>query len=275
MYMIIDNMTLIKSINKKLYSQVYISKIKEMNEFCAVKQLNRDYYEKSREIERIRYQMKALYELNHINILNSIDIKSTKKNYYIAMEYCNGGTLTECLKKYLEIYKHPFTEEIVQYLMKQIINGLNLNLDKILVSFDSEEDKISLNMLKATIKLKNFHPQSPEVATNDEPLKSPIQIFKNKWDLGVLCYEMIMGRNPFEKDIKDEEKNYSLPINISQEFIIFIGGMLKSDSSKRLSYKDLLEQNFLTKNINQFNKIDIKSIPGVIEQKDGLVYIST
>ena len=51
--------------------------------------------------------------------------------------------------------------------------------------------------------------------------------------------------------------------------------MLKSEASKRLSYKDLLEQNFLTKNINQFNKIDIKSIPGVIEQKDGLVYIST
>ena len=77
--MIIDNMTLIKSINKKLYSQVYISKIKEMNEFCAVKQLNRYYYGETREIKRIIYQIKALYDINHINILNYFGVKSTKK----------------------------------------------------------------------------------------------------------------------------------------------------------------------------------------------------
>ena len=41
------------------------------------------------------------------------------------MEICNGGDLTSCLKKYMEAYKRPFSEEIVQYLMRQIVSGLD------------------------------------------------------------------------------------------------------------------------------------------------------
>ena len=40
---------------------------------------------------------------------------------YIIAEYCNGGNLKECLEKNLEVNYKALSEEIVQYLMRQII----------------------------------------------------------------------------------------------------------------------------------------------------------
>ncbi len=42
------------------------------------------------------------------------------------MENCNGDDLRKYISKYNQINKKPFSEEIVQYLMKQIITGLRL-----------------------------------------------------------------------------------------------------------------------------------------------------
>ena len=40
------------------------------------------------------------------------------------MEYVNGGSLTDCLKKYQLKYGKAFPEEIVQYLMRQIVDAI-------------------------------------------------------------------------------------------------------------------------------------------------------
>ena len=103
----------------------------------------------------------------HPNIVNLKDIKVTENHYYIIMEYCNGGFLSDCLRKYIELYHCPFSEKIVQYLMKQIVPVLeflhtnkiihrNLKLDNILVNFNSNEDKKTLNMMNATVKNRFF-----------------------------------------------------------------------------------------------------------------------
>ena len=68
------------------------------------------------------------------------------------MEYANGGSLNNCLKKYLSLYKRAFPEEIIQHLMKQIVMAVaymhsccvihrDLKADNIMVHFDSENDK--------------------------------------------------------------------------------------------------------------------------------------
>ena len=106
-------------------------------------------------------------ELNHKNIVKLEDVKVTTNHYYLVMEFCNGSSLTECLRKYQEKYGRPFSEEIVQYLMKQIIVGIryihkrniihrDLKLDNILVNFDSNADKQNVNMMKAIVKIIDF-----------------------------------------------------------------------------------------------------------------------
>ena len=69
--------------------------------------------------------MAILKTLNHPNIVKFEDIIATKNNYYLITEYANGGGLSDCLKKYIEEKKMPFSEELVQYLMRQIINALH------------------------------------------------------------------------------------------------------------------------------------------------------
>ena len=115
----------------------------------------------------LNFEVSALSTLNHKNIIKLIDIKKTKKHYYIIFEYCNGDSLKSCLEKYKCLYNRPFTEEIVQHLMRQIISAIkyihdlkivhrNLKLDNIMVNFESAIDKNQLNLLKAEVKIVGF-----------------------------------------------------------------------------------------------------------------------
>lgn len=83
------------------------------------------------------------------------------------MEYCNGGELEGALEKYKQKYRKPFSEEIVQYFMKQIIDAFkyihannaihrDVKLENILLHYENEEDKKNFNLMKATVKIIDF-----------------------------------------------------------------------------------------------------------------------
>jgi serine/threonine protein kinase len=101
------------------------------------------------------------------------------------------------------------------------------------------------------------------------------------WSLGTLCYEMLVGRNPFSgrsmQDLYNKVKigTYPLPTSLSREVVFFIEGMLQKDHNKRLSCKELLKHDFLTKNIHQFKPMDVRTIPGVVAQQGGLININS
>ena len=55
------------------------------------------------------------------NIVKLIDIANIEDDLYLAYEFCNGGNL----RRYLRYFK-SFDEKMIQYIMKQIIHGLNI-----------------------------------------------------------------------------------------------------------------------------------------------------
>lgn len=73
------------------------------------------------------------------------------------------------------------------------------------------------------------------------------------WSLGMMCYQMLTGKNPFAlSDMKElvnkmEEGYYFLPTNISEETLSFINGMLQYDSKKRYDINDLCKHDFINK----------------------------
>ena len=297
----VDDLILTKSLGKGAFGEDFLTQKKGFKELFATKRLDRAYSEKPENIKLLSNEISLLKKLNHPNIVRLIDLKKTKSHCYIVMEYCNGGDLAGCLKKYKAAYKRPFPEELVQYLMRQIVSGLNflhsqkiihrdLKLENILVTFNSEKDKQSLNMMRATAKLIDFGFATTLKAsksnltytvlgtpTNMDPqlLKNMEERTQNKtgydekvdiWSLGTLCYEMLVGHIAFSgssmQDLyqKVKQGNYALPTNISEEVFSFINGMLQKDPNKRLSANQLLHHDFLVKNVKQFKPLDVRKI---------------
>ena len=310
----VDNLILTKSLGKGAFGEVFLTNMEGRKELFATKRLDRAYTEKESNIKRLYNEIKVMQKIQHPNIVGLIDLKKTKSHCYLVMEYCNGGDLTGCLKKYMEKYKRAFSEEIVQYLMRQIVSGLDalhsnnilhrdLKLDNILICFNSEADKASLNMMKATAKITDFGFATilkngnnmaysilgTPIYMEPEMLNNMQQHTKNQgydqkvdiWSLGALCYEMLMGRNPFigksMQDVFDKVKKgtYSLPTSLSREVVFFIEAMLQKDKNKRASCKELLRHDFLTKNVRLFKPMDVRTIPGVVAQEGGMVNINS
>ena len=310
----VDNLYLSKSLGKGAFGEVFLTKIEGKSGLYATKRLDRAYSEREENIKRLANEIKVMQKIIHPNLVSLIELKKTKSHLYLVMEFCNGGDLTSCLKKYMQLYNKPFSEEIVQYLMRQIVSGLDalhsrnflhrdLKLDNILCCFNSENDKNSLNMMRSTAKITDFgfatvlNKSSPlahtvlGTPTNMDPslLNNMEQRTRNEgydqkadiWSLGTLCYEMLVGRNPFSgksmKDLYNKVKvgTYPLPNTLSREVVFFIEAMLQKDPKKRLGCKELLQHEFLTKNVKQFRPMDVKKIPGVVAQQGGLVNINS
>jgi serine/threonine protein kinase len=90
------------------------------------------------------------------------------------------------------------------------------------------------------------------------------------WSLGTICYEMLIGKSAFDAQDMDElvkkieNGTYVIPTSVSKEVISFLNGMLQYESHKRLNCEQLAKHDFLTKNIKDFHKIDVKKVSGKI-----------
>jgi serine/threonine protein kinase len=184
-------------------------------------------------------EISILKELSNPYIVKFYDKLNDDNNYYIFMEYCNGGTLSENLVKYLNVYNEPFSIEIIQYFMRQIISAFchihskgiihrDIKLTNILLSFDDENDIKNLNLMKGIIKIIDFgvatklgedkyaytvigSPSNMDPLILKKYLKAggyeKLQGYNEKadvWSLGVIFYQLLSGQNMFSFNSREE-----------------------------------------------------------------------
>lgn len=301
----IEDVTLLKCLGKGSFGEVFLSTKRGRSQYFATKKMDRKQADQPSVRKYFENEIRILQSLNHPNIVKLEEVKATKDYYYIVMEYINGGSLTDCLKKYQQKTGKAFPESIVQYLMIQIVDAIkylharkiihrDLKLDNIMVSFDNENDKNSLNMMRARVKIIDFG-----FAINMKgnlafsALGSPINMdpvilrkFSKKdnrqlgydekadvWSLGTVCYEMLIGQSVFNADTmnelvrKVENGSYSVPTSVSKEVVSFLNGMLQYDGNNRLSAAELAKSPFLTKRVSDFTKIDTRKVSKKINNK--------
>ncbi len=176
----------------------------------AVKILKEEFISNEEFIIRFKNESKAIAVLNHPNIVKVYDVSFGDLIQYIVMEYVDGITL----KQYIEKQKTLRWKDAV-YLTIQVLRALQHAHDKGIVHRDVKPQNIML-LADGTIKVTDFgiarfarseHKTMTDKAIGSVHYISPEQARGEATDekadiysVGVMLYEMLTGRLPFEAD---------------------------------------------------------------------------
>ena len=302
----IEDITLINELGSGTFGVVYLSKKDGRSEYFATKVLRRDMMDMPDKKKYLQNEIEILQELKHPNICKLEEVKVTQKYYLLVMEYVNGGSLSKCLDQYKEKYKvSSFPEVIVQRIMRQVINAFkyihsknimhrDITLENIMVNYTNQKDKDDINLLNAQIKIIDFgvaikglgktvigNPLTMDPRILKKYQNSRASVINEKliydlkidiWSIGVICYNMIIGKNVFNSSSLDdlvnnvEKGNYTVPTNLSKEIVSFLNAMLQYNQENRLSAEKLSKHPFLTEPIINFHKINLRKVSKKIDR---------
>lgn len=176
----------------------------------AVKILRDEYMDNDDMRRRFKNESKAMAVLNHPNVMRVYDVSFSDRMQSIVMEYIDGITL----KEYIEQQGVLKWKEAVHFTV-QILRALQHAHDKGIVHRDIKPQNVML-LSDGTIKICDFgiarfarsetrtltdkaigsvHYISPEQAAG-----GAIDARTDLYSAGVILYEMLTGRVPFEAD---------------------------------------------------------------------------
>ncbi len=205
---IADRYEIIEKIGTGGMSDVYKALDHLLGRFVAVKVLKPEFSEDTNFLTKFRTEAQAAAGLEHPNIVNIYDVGSENKMHYIVMEYVEGITLKTYIEKKDKIgYKEAISIAI------QTCNGIRAAHNKSIVHRDIKPQNIIIST-EGKVKVTDFgiarattsntinsdvmgsvHYTSPEQARNGYvDFKSDI------YSLGIVMYEMVTGRVPFNGD---------------------------------------------------------------------------
>ena len=191
-------------------ANVYRAKDLLENRTVAVKILRDEFLSNEELVRRFKNESKAISLLNHPNIVRVFDVSVSDKVQYIAMEYIDGVTL----KEYIE-QRGVLTWKETLHFITQTLEALQHAHNKGIVHRDIKPQNIMV-LADGSIKVMDFgiarfsrgethtatnkaigsvHYISPEQAKGEN-----IDARADLYSVGVMMYEMLTGKLPFESD---------------------------------------------------------------------------
>jgi non-specific serine/threonine protein kinase len=240
---------------------VYKAEDTKLKRTVALKFLPRHIAAQPEDRERLILEAQAAAALNHTNIATIYEINEAKDDTFIAMEYIDGKEL-----KY-NIDAIPMNLNEVLDIAAQIAEGLQAAHEKGVVHRDIKSSNIILTK-KGQVKIMDFGlaklagaKQITKTGTTvgTTAYMSPEQIQAAEvdhrtdlWSFGVLFYEMLTGRLPFQGNYeaaiiyeilnKEPEAIQRFRSDVPNDVIFLISQLLQKDPAHRLSAaKEIIE----------------------------------
>ncbi|MDQ3280813.1 MAG: protein kinase [Acidobacteriota bacterium] len=191
---------------------VYKASDTQLDEIVAIKTLPGDVMTRSPEdLERFKREIRLARRITHRNVLRTYDYGEAEGVYFISMEFMRGYTLAELLD---EAPQRQMASRPTVGITRQICRGLQAAHEQGIIHRDIKPQNVLIDA-KGEVKLMDFGiarmAETPEGLTQAGLIvgtphyMSPEQVKGETLDarsdvysMGVLLYEMLAGRRPFE-----------------------------------------------------------------------------
>lgn len=94
-------------------------------------------------------EVSILHSLKHENIVELVDFKKSQNNFYLFLEYCEGGNLAEVIKR-----RRKLPESEAMKIFGQIVKGLSMMHQFKVVHRDLKPSNILLK--NGRVKIADF-----------------------------------------------------------------------------------------------------------------------
>ena len=205
-----DRYEIVKSIGEGGMANVYLANDTILDRKVAVKVLRGDLSSDDKFIRRFQREALSVSNLSHPNIVEVYDVGEEDGQHYIVMEYIEGKTLKQLLKK-----RDSLTLTEVIDIMTQLTDGIAHAHESYIIHRDIKPQNIMIQD-DGRIKITDFgiamalnatqltqtnsvmgsvHYLPPEQASGKgTTVKSDI------YSMGILMYELLTGTVPFKGD---------------------------------------------------------------------------
>ena len=201
---------IIEELGKGGMGKVYKAIDKEINAKVALKLIKPEISADNKTIERFRNELKIARDISHKNVCRMYDLNKVKGSYFITMEYISGEDLRSFLRRSRQL---AIATAIA--IAKQVCEGLSeahksgvvhrdLKPGNIMIDKDGNARIMDFGIARS-LKTKGITGEgvmigTPEYMSPEQVEGRDVDQRSDIYSFGVILYEMVTGRVPFEGD---------------------------------------------------------------------------
>ncbi|CAL4061024.1 unnamed protein product, partial [Meganyctiphanes norvegica] len=239
-----------RPLGKGKFGNVYLAREKNSKFIVALKVLFKSQLQKSSVEHQLRREIEIQAHLRHPNILRLYGYFYDEVRVYLILEYAPRGEL------YKELQSQPnghFDEQRTAKYIMQLASALKYCHMKKVIHRDIKPENLLLN-LRGDLKIADFgwsvHAPSSRRTTLCGTLDYlPPEMVEGKahdekvdlWSLGVLCFEFLCGKPPFEAESNQDtykricRVDLRFPSHVSEGARDIIVKLLRHNPRERLT----------------------------------------
>jgi len=240
-----------RPLGKGKFGNVYLAREKGSKYIVALKVLFKSQLEKAQVEHQLCREIEIQSYLRHPNILRLFGYFYDESRVYLILEYAPQGELYRNLQR----QEHGrFTESEAALYIRQMADALSYCHSKEVIHRDIKPENLLLDA-NGNIKIADFgwsvhHTPNSRRATMCGTLDYlPPEMIEGSmhdekvdlWSLGVLTYEFLVGKPPFEAETNNDtyrritQVDFDFPSHISLEAKDLISQLLRKNPDERLS----------------------------------------